>query len=179
MNYLSQLHKEHSRFNTDLIAKAIGNDPIELKKIIDIIYNENAPLPQRASWILSAVNEKHPKLLEPYIPLFIGRIQKIKIDGIKRNMIGVLATHDIPKKLRGKLVDICFEFILSSTETVAVKVHAMQVIANLCKQHPELISELKAAIEDQLPKTTAAFHARAKMIFKELDFKNPKGFKNL
>jgi hypothetical protein len=166
MNYIHQLLKEHSRSNTDSIAQAIGSDVIEFKKIIDIIYNEKAPLPQRASWLLAAVNDKHPELLIQYIPLFIDTIQQFKIDGIKRNMALVLASHDIPKKLQGKLINCCFDLLLSSEETVVVKVHSMQAIANIAVNHPELQSELKVAIENQLPKTTAAFHARAKHILK-------------
>lgn len=167
MDYKQQLLKEHSRANTDAIAKAIGNNAVEFKKIIDIVYNEKAPLPQRASWLLSTMNDKHPDLLLPYISLFISTIKKIKIDGIKRNMLAVLASNKISKKLQGKLVNLCFDLLLSSDETVAVKVYAMQAIANIAKHHPELENELKAAIEDQLPKTTAAFHARAKRVLKE------------
>lgn len=55
----------------------------------------------------------------------------------------------------------------SSDGTVAVKVYAMQAIAIIAKHHPEFENEIKAAIEDQLPKTSAAFHARAKRILKE------------
>lgn len=68
--------------------------------------------------------------------------------------------------------------MLSANETVVVKVHAMQAIANIAMQHPELQNELKVAIEDQLPKTTAAFHARANHILKELkiDFRNKLSF---
>ena len=168
MKYTTQLLKEHSRSNTDKIASAIGNDPFEFKKIIDIIYKEEAPLPQRASWLLTIVNNNHPKLLEPYLKLFIDTIKKIKNDAPKRNMINVLATHKIPKKLQGKLIDLCFELMVSSEEKVAVKVHAMQCIANLTNEHPELKGELKAAIEDQLPKTTAAFGARARLVLKKL-----------
>lgn len=167
MDYKKQLLKEHSRANTDAIAKAIGNNAVEFKKIIDIIYNEKAPLPQRASWLLSTMNDKHPDLLLPYISLFISTIKKLKIDGIKRNMLAVLASNKISKNLQGKLVNLCFDLLLSSDETVAVKVYAMQAIANITKHHPELENELKAAIEDQLPKTSAAFHARARRILKE------------
>jgi hypothetical protein len=167
MDYKQQLLKEHSRANTDAIAKVIGNNAVEFKKIIDIVYNEKAPLPQRASWLLSTMNDKHPDLLLPYISLFISSIKKIKIDGIKRNMLAVLASNTISKNLQGKLVNLCFDLLLSSDETVAVKVYAMQAIANIAKNHPELEHELKAAIEDQLPKTSAAFHARAKRVLKE------------
>lgn len=168
MNYTSQLLQEHSRVNTNRIAKAIGNDPEEFKKIIDIIYRAEPPLPQRAAWLLAVVNDNHPELLEPYLSKFINDIQKFKLDAIRRNMSVVLASHKIPKKLQGKLINVCFNLILSSSEKVVMKVHAMQCIANIAKEHPELIPELKAAIKDQLPKTTAAFHARARLILKKL-----------
>ena len=81
----------------------------------------------------------------------------------------VLASHKIPKKLQGKLIDVCFNLILLPNEKVAVKTHAMQCIANIAKEHRELIPELRSAIEDQLPKTTAAFNARARMVLKALE----------
>ncbi|MFY9307439.1 MAG: hypothetical protein WAQ28_00170 [Bacteroidia bacterium] len=166
MNFTAQLAVEHSRANTDFITKAIGSSTKKFKEIVDIIYNGHAPLPQRASWLLAAVNEKHPELLLPYIPLFITTVHKFKIDGIKRNMLSALSQHTIPEELQGQIVNTCFEFLLSPDETVAVKVFAMQIIANIAKQHPELQDELKAVIEDQLPKSSAAFHARAKRILK-------------
>ena len=166
MNYINQLLKEHSRSNTDTIAKAIGNSAVEFKKIIDIIYQEKAPLPQRASWLLAAVDDKHPELLEPYISLFIDTIQQFKVDAVKRNMALVLASRTIPKKVQGKLINCCFDLLLSPEEKVVVKVHAMQAIANIAVHHPELQIELKAAIENQLQKTTAAFHARARHVLK-------------
>ena len=168
MDYIQQLAKEHSRSNTDNIAKAIGDDGVEFKKIVNIIYKEDAPLPQRASWLLMVVNDKHPELLKPYLKLFIDTIQSFKIDGIKRGMLSVLASHSIPKKFQGKLVNICFDFMLSPDASLAIKVFSLQCIGNVAKEQPELIPELKAAIEDQLPKTTVGFHARARLVLKEL-----------
>ncbi len=168
MDYKKQLLVDHSRQNADLITAAVGNSKAEFKKIIDIIYNEKAPLPQRASWILATVSEKHPALIKPYIPKMIDTVQSFKIDGIKRNMVHALSFQEIPEAYQGKLIDICFQFMLAADETVAVKVHAMQIIANHCKVYPELITELKAAIQDQLPKTTVAFHARARHVLKKV-----------
>ncbi|MBA3972547.1 MAG: hypothetical protein H0X46_10505, partial [Bacteroidetes bacterium] len=98
----------------------------------------------------------------------INTVQNFKIAGIKRGMLNVLAEHKIPKKLQGKLINLCFDNILSGDETLAIKVFSLQCIANITKEHPELIPELKAAIEDQLPKTTVGFHARARVVMKEL-----------
>ncbi len=168
MDFVSQLLQEHSRANTNRIAKAIGNNPTEFSKIIDILYHAEPPLPQRAAWLLSIVNKKHPELLKPYLSKFINDIQKFELDAVRRNMTVVLASNEIPKKLQAKLIDVCYNLILSPTEKVAMKVHAIQCIANIAKEHRELIPELKSAIENQLPKTTAAFHARARMILKKL-----------
>ncbi len=169
MNYKEQLLKEHSRINTDRIAKAIGSSSKEFKKIIDIIYNEQAPLPQRAAWVLAVVNFNQPQLLTRYITLFIDTVKQFNVDAIKRNIMVVLATKVIPNELQAKLINVCFEFMQSAEETVVVKVHAMQIIANLAKEHPELIGELMLVTEDQLPKNTAAFSARARQVLKELN----------
>lgn len=166
MNFAAQLAIEHSRSNTDAITKAIGSSAKKFKAIVYIIYHEQPPLPQRASRLLAAVNEKHPELIAPYIPLFTTTVQKFKIDGIKRNMLSALSGHSIPEELQGQAVNTCFEFLLSPDETVAVKVFAMQIVANIAEQHPELQNELKAVIDDQGPKSSAAFHARAKRILK-------------
>jgi len=168
MDYTERLTREHSRSNTDAIAKAIGSDPKEFKKIIDILYTAKAPLPQRASWLLAVVSRNHPELITPYVTQFINSVQSFTIDGIKRNMMSALCTQEIPKRMQGKLVSICFDFILSPSETVAVKVLSLDILAKFISDYPELKNELKAAIEDQLPKTTAAFHSKGKKVLKRL-----------
>ena len=164
----TQLLKEHSLSNTELIAKKIGGNADAFKKIITIIYTEKAPLPQRAAWLLAVINEHHPELLRPYLSKFIDSIEQFQVDAIKRNMACVLARQEIPEKLQGNAVNVCFRLMLSPHETVAVKTEAMQTLSNIARLHPALKNELKIAIEDQLPKTSAAFHARAKKILKKL-----------
>jgi hypothetical protein len=168
MNYIKQLTLEHSRSNTDAIAKAVGNDPKEFKKIIDIIYSEKAPLPQRASWLLAIISRKHPHLITPYVSKFINSVRDFQIDGIRRNMLSALCTQEIPVRLQGKTVNICFDFILSPSETVAVKVLSLEILSKFIKDYPELKNELKVAIEDQLPKTTVAFQSKGRKILKML-----------
>ena len=63
---------------------------------------------------------------------------------------------------------VCYNLLNSSSEPVAVKVHAMQAIANVVKRNEELKKEFLETIELLLPMQSAAFMARAKMIVKEL-----------
>lgn len=169
MNFVNQLLKDHSRSNVETIVNAIGTDSEKLASLITIIYNKQPPLPQRASWVLPILNNQHPELLKTYIPKFINTITQFKVNAVKRNIMKVLAESEIPEKLNGKLINVCYRLLLDSNETVAVKVHAMQAIANITERHHELKSELKTVIKVLLPQNTAAFSARAKHIFKKLE----------
>jgi hypothetical protein len=59
-------------------------------------------------------------------------------------------------------MDICFSYLSSPTEAVAVKAFSLTVLGNLAKQYPDIIPEIKIIIEEQLPHQTAAFKVRAK-----------------
>lgn len=83
-------------------------------------------------------------------------------------MMGALTTQRIPVKLQGKLISLCFELILSSSEPVAVKVLSLEMLDKLRAQHPELKNEIKATIEDQMPKTSMAFRSRSNKILRSL-----------
>lgn len=168
MNYAEQLQVDHSRINSDTIVKAVGNRPKEFAKLIELLYKGEAPIPQHVSWVIALLSKLHPELVVPYVHQLISSLKDFKIGGIRRNILNALCTQDIPKKEQGKLVSICFDFILSSSEPVAVKVLSLEILSNIAQKHPDLKTEIKAVIEDQLPKTTAAFHARAKHVLKRL-----------
>ena len=65
-------------------------------------------------------------------------------------------------------MDICFKYLGSPKEALAVKVFSMSVLGNLAKKYPEIKSELKLIIEDQLPEQTAGFKSRAKKVLDQL-----------
>lgn len=168
MDYAKQLQIDHSRINSDKVVKAVGNDPAEFAKLVELLYTGEAPVPQRVSWAISLVSKLHPELTKPYVTRFINAIRDFKIGGIRRNLLNALCTQEIPKKIQGKTVTICVDFILSPDEPVAVKVLSLEILCNIAQQHPDLKTEIKAVIDDQLPKTSPAFHARAKHVLKRL-----------
>ena len=54
-------------------------------------------------------------------------------------------------------MDICFRYVASPKEAVAVKAFSLTVLGNLAKLYPEILPEIKLLIEAQLPNQTAAF----------------------
>jgi hypothetical protein len=75
---------------------------------------------------------------------------------------------EIPEKFHGEIMDICFRFLESPTEALAVKVFSMSVLGNLAALYPDIKPELKLVIEEQLPHQTAGFKSRAKKVLKML-----------
>lgn len=76
---------------------------------------------------------------------------------VKRNSIRLMEDIDIPEKFHGEVMNICFGYLESPAEPLAVKVFSMSVLAKLAKEYPEIKTELKLIIEDQLPHQTAGF----------------------
>ena len=75
---------------------------------------------------------------------------------------------ELSEKYHGEIMDLCFKYLESPTEPLAVKVFSIMVLGNLAKIYPEIKSELKLLIEDQLPHQTAGFKSRAKKVLKIL-----------
>ena len=63
-------------------------------------------------------------------------------------------------------MEICFKYLESPDEAVAIKAFALTVLGRLAKKYPEIIPEIKLLIEEQLPHQTAAFKSRAKVFMK-------------
>ena len=64
-------------------------------------------------------------------------------------------------------MNLCFEYIASTDEPVAVKAFSLTVLQNLSKKYPEIRQELKTIIEDRWDYESAAFKSRAKKLLKE------------
>ena len=160
--------KEHSRKQSQRIADYIKDNPVRFEELIRLFLNGSYRVTQRAAWILSICSENCPHLLGPHLEHIILNLDKPVHDAVKRNTIRLLQYIAVPVELEGRLAGICFRFLSSGSEPIAVKVFSMTVLANLCKKEPDLASELKLLIESQLPVSGPAFHSRAAKVLKEL-----------
>ena len=107
----------------------------------------------------------HPEFIQKKFSRLIDNLQKPGLhNAIKRNSIRLLQYVDIPEKFHGKVMEVCFRYVESPTEAVAIKAFSLTVLSNLSKQYPEILPEIKLLIEEQWPHQAAAFKSRAKKI---------------
>ncbi len=165
MDLRAAILKEHSRKQTDKIVKWIGKSEERFAELIELFFNAEYRIVQRASWAVNYVAENNPPMIQPYLGRLIKNYSKTDIHpAVKRNTIRLLQFIDIPKKFHGPVMNICFNAIESNTEAVAVKAFALSVLEKLSKQYPEILPEIRLIINARWEHETAAFRSRAKRI---------------
>ena len=173
MNLEKELLKEHSKAQGNKIADYVIKDKKRFDNLMEIFFKADYRLNQRAAYSMNICYDKKPELITPYIEKLIFNLKKEGLhDAVKRNTIRILQFIQIPAELEGEIYDICFNYLTSMDEPIAIKAFSMRVLANICKSYPELKNELIPVIEDLLPHGSSGIKNRGKKILKELNTLN-------
>jgi hypothetical protein len=165
---LSLLESSHSRKVTDAIISYVGTSETRFEELVNYFLGSDLKMSQRAAWPLSYVVELHPTLVHPYLSRILKHLKNNSVhDALKRNTFRFLQEIDFHKKYDGAIADLAFHY-LQGKEAIAIKVFAMSTLARICQRHPELKSELKIILEDQLPYSSSGFRSRALKVLKTL-----------
>jgi len=169
MNLREEILKEHSKSQRDKIVSWVGDSQQRFNELFSLFLNDEYRVKQRAAWPVSYCVQAHPEFINNNFGKLLRNLEKPSLhDSIKRNSIRLLQHVAIPKKYQGQVMNVCFEYLESPTEAVAIKAFSLTVLGSLAKQYPEIIPEVKLLIEDQLPHQTAAFKSRAKAFLKSV-----------
>jgi hypothetical protein len=173
MNLEQVIRDEHSKAQCNRIVTYIGNDKKRFAALMKLFFTGEYRVTQRAAWPMSNIVRKHPELITPYLAKLISKLSNpSEGDAVLRNIVRLLQSVQIPKKLHGKVMTICFDFIQSNETAIAIKAFSLSILQNLSKQYPEIIPEVKTIIEERWELETAAFRSRAKNFLREsLKFK--------
>ncbi len=165
MNLRDEILKEHSKAQCNKIVQWVGDSQKRFEELFHLFLTDEYRVVQRAAWPVSYCVIAHPVFIKKNFKKLIKNLAKPNLHvSVKRNSIRLLQHVDIPEKFQGEIMDICFGFVASPTEPVAVKAFSLTVLGNLAKQYPEIIPEIKVLIEEQSPHQTAAFKSRAKAL---------------
>lgn len=164
-NLREEIIKEHSKTQCDIIIAWVGTDQKRFDQLFHLFLNGEQKVTQRAAWPMSYCVSAHPGLINKKWKELIKNLYKPAIhDAIKRNTMRILQHIDIPEKYQGEIMNICFQYVESPVEAVAIKAFSLTVLGKLATLYPEILPEIKLLIEEQLPHQTAAFKSRAKRL---------------
>lgn len=168
MNLREEVLKEHSKKQTVRLAKWVGEDKKRFAELMNLFLHDEYRVVQRSAWIVKYVADAHPDWIKPWLKRMLEYCRQPVHDAVKRNVIRILQDMELPKNLRGIAATICFDFLSSPKEPVAVKAFSMTVLANLSEHEPDLKQELIMVIREQMEWEKPAFRSRGKKILKQL-----------
>lgn len=170
MNLKEAILKEHSKEQCATIVAWIGKSQKRFDELFSLFLNAEARIVQRSAWPVSYCVEAYPSLINKHFAGLIKKLEEPGIhDAVKRNSVRLLQHVNVPEEWQGPIMNICFDYLTTPGEAVAIKAFSMTVLANLAKDYPEIIPELKLVIEEQIGNESPAFKGRAKKIFKDLN----------
>lgn len=169
MDLRNQILKEHTKENCQKIVDWVGSSSLRFDELFNLFLNDEYRVTQRAAWPMSYCVIAHPGLMKNNFEKLIKNLQKPGIhDSIKRNTVRLLQSVAIPEKYEGAVMAICFKYVESPKEPVAIKAFSLTILGKLAIKYPDIIPEIKLLIEDQVLHQTAAFKSRAKKLLREL-----------
>lgn len=170
MDLRETILKEHSKKNCNTIVSWVGNNNKRFNQLFDLFLNDEYRVTQRAAWPLSYSAIAHPEFMNKNFEKLINNLRKPNLhDSIKRNTVRLLQEVQIPEKLEGAVMGMCFNYLAAPKETVAIKAFSLTVLGKFAKKYPEIIPEIKLLIEEQINHQSAAFKSRAKKFMTEFN----------
>lgn len=169
-NLREKLLAEHSKAQCIRIVNWVDSSQQRFDELFNLFLSDEYRVVQRAAWPVSYCVIAHPQLISKHWGRLVKNLQQpVLHTAVKRNSIRLLQDITIPKKYQGPIMDICFKYVASPAEAIAVKAFSLTVLSNLAQLYPDIIPEIKLLIEDQLPHQTPAFKVRAKAFLKQFN----------
>ncbi|MHC1774211.1 MAG: hypothetical protein AB9834_02240 [Lentimicrobium sp.] len=162
------LLREQSRANTNLIIDIVKAKPEVFEDLWKIVLLNQDPLSRRAVWAADYCAEINPDFIRDKIEELSAKVPCFKSDGLKRHALRMLSRSPLPDENLGVLADACFNWLQSSSESVAVKMYSMVILHRVSDNIPEIRRELYDIIEIQLIEATPGFRNIGLKIMKKL-----------
>jgi len=163
------LLKGNSRSYTDFVADIVTNRPELVKDLWKIYLEMEEPVSRRAAWIIDTASEDKPEWAQPFLSDLIRILPLFNHDGLKRHALRMIARLPFPENTEGELMNITFGWLLSPTESVAVKMYCIQILYRLSGTEPDILQELYDTIEFQMADGTPGFRSIGSKMMRDID----------
>ncbi|MDL2262860.1 hypothetical protein LJC11_05105, partial [Bacteroidales bacterium OttesenSCG-928-I21] len=154
------------RNNTDYAANWALENPENFEELYQLIFSENAKVAWRAAWVLEKSQLKHSEIFTDKITEIISSLPHFKHDGSKRCLLLIIMRSPLPDPIPVDLINICFDWMMSAKESVAVQVNSMKILDKICEQEPDLRHEMNMCLSGDLSDYSKGFQTTAKNILK-------------
>ena len=147
-------------------AEIIIEQHIDLEEFAGLLHAEKKTA-TRFLWMLSRVGLTRPKKLFDALPFLLEFSEDLD-PYYRTSFANFWLIAGVPPENEGKVITICFGWLLSPETNVTIKARAMLVLFKLTGKYPELKNELKLSLADQKDTYSKDFQKRAEKILRQL-----------
>ena len=128
--------------NLALMVRYIADYQEYLDLIMSKALDDSQPENWRAMWMVDKIHEKHPELVIPYFPVMTDFLLRTQNNSKRRHLLKLISENDIPEETMAVLLNYCIPVFTNASLSVAVRVHAMQILFNIAQKEPDFSAEL-------------------------------------
>lgn len=171
MNLVEELAAYRDKAHIAKLVRYVDTDPERVANLVQLTCSDQPGLAMRASWVLVELVMKKPQVIDHHITQLIQVLTQAAHPGVQRHVMKIFAERPriLSEDDEGELLQVSFELLQDQLLPVAIRVHAMQHIANLLPRYPELAGELRESIEAGWETGSAGFRNRGGKILKQMD----------
>lgn len=168
-NFRELLLKGNSRSYTDFVGDILNKRPELVSELWEIYLSMEVPVSRRAAWIIDTASENKPGWVNPFLPQLVEKLTAFNHDGLKRHGLRMISRSDFPEGSEGELMNISFEWLLSPSESVAIKMYCIHILYRLSAEEPDIQQELFDTIEFQMVDGTPGFCSIGSKTMRRID----------
>jgi hypothetical protein len=169
MDLKSEILKEHSKRQCVRLGDWIGQDKKRFKQLMELFLHDEYRVTQRSAWIVSYCADRHPELITPWLKPMLLKTREPGVHvAVRRNVMRILQNIEIPSSLLGTVITIGFDELETPDSPIAVKAFAMTVLANIARKKPDIIPELRAAVDFATLNATPGIRVRCRRVLKQI-----------
>ena len=163
------------------MARMIRNTPELVDPIIDIAFQYKEQISFKACWAIEFAARQDLRFLDNHLDKFLDGITGVQFDSSVRPMAKICellilehyqsTAENSPSKLNQlhleKIATACFDWLIGDHK-VAPKAYSITCLYHLGKTFDWIHPELKMVLENDYPKGSAGYKARARQVLAKL-----------
>lgn len=147
--------------SNDVVADVIA-DPRLFHVVFSGLLSEDPLLRMRSADAVEKITARHPEYLRPHKALLIDRIARLDQKEVRWHAAQMLSRVEWNETERQRVVDVLMEYL--NDRSSIVKTFAMQALADLARQAPELRSTVMVHLQELTITGTPAMKARGRKL---------------
>lgn len=157
-----------------LMAAAVARDQLLLEKMMVHVRTLKGRMAWRCLWVIDHADEQSPGLLSGKVSELVTLLLTSQNSSINRHLTRILVRYTLDEDQCPPVIEKCLQLMYSS-DPVAVRVNAMQLLYSMALRFPDFKQELIVSVETmmELKEGSAGLRNRASKLVKALRVNGP------